>query len=419
VRDLLALLAFLALPEDDLSLAAALRSPLFGWTEGRLYGLAHGRKGFLWEALRGRATDHPEVATLDDLRDEADFLRPYDLIERILVRHDGRARLLARLGPEAEDGIDALLNLALAYERTEVPSLTGFLSWLEAEDTEIRASSTRGRAHPRDDGARLEGPRGAGGDPAGHGAPQGAGLRERDRGGRGRRGWWVTPKNASPAIVDRAREAALAAEERERERLLYVAMTRAQTWLIVCGAGKKADAEWHHRVAAGIAALGPADRHAHGRRPALPARRLGDLRGDRKSPPRRPHRVRPGCPRGRRCRPNRRAPSRPRPRRAKALPARRRFRRGGRAAARPAGAPPPRTPARLPAADWPASRPPSSPMARTRPRRPRPRRFWPRSPASSRPGLAPLFAPDTLAEVPLTCGAARYPGRCSKGTSTG
>ena len=78
------------------------------------------------------------MAVLDDLRDQADFLRPYDLIERILTRHDGRRRLLARLGAEAEDGIDALLSQALAYERTAVPSLTGFLAWLETDDLEIK-----------------------------------------------------------------------------------------------------------------------------------------------------------------------------------------------------------------------------------------------------------------------------------------
>ena len=43
VQDLMALLAFLALPEDDLSLAVALRSPLFGWSEDRLFRLAQPR----------------------------------------------------------------------------------------------------------------------------------------------------------------------------------------------------------------------------------------------------------------------------------------------------------------------------------------------------------------------------------------
>jgi ATP-dependent helicase/nuclease subunit A len=260
VRDLLALLSFLALPEDDLSLAAALRSPLFGWSEGELYTLAHGRPGFLWEALRARRADHPDlVTTLDDLRKDADFVRPYDLLERILVRHDGRARLLARLGPEAEDGIDALQNLALAYERTEVPSLTGFLSWLEAEDTEIRRQleSAGGRIRVMTvHGAKgLEAPLVILPDTVRRREQK---LRSEVVVGDDGKGWWVTPKNASPAIVDRARERALAAEEKERERLLYVAMTRAQTWLIVCGAGDAANAEWHRRIEAGVQALGPA-----------------------------------------------------------------------------------------------------------------------------------------------------------------
>ncbi|MDP5358988.1 MAG: double-strand break repair helicase AddA, partial [Paracoccaceae bacterium] len=139
VKDLAALLSFLALPEDSLSLAAALRSPLFGWTEQQLFTLAHYRpeKSFLWEALRG--SDHSDtLEILYDLRGKSDFLRPYDLIERILTRHDGRRKLLARLGPEAEDGIDALLSQALAYESTGVPSLTGFLSWMQTDDLEVK-----------------------------------------------------------------------------------------------------------------------------------------------------------------------------------------------------------------------------------------------------------------------------------------
>jgi ATP-dependent helicase/nuclease subunit A len=255
-RDLLALLSFLALPEDDLSLAAALRSPILGWTEGQLFALAHGRRGFLWETLRARS-DHPETrAMLEDLRNGADFLRPYDLLERILVRHDGRARLLARLGPEAEDGIDELLNLALAYERTDTPSLTGFLAWIEAEDTEIKrqleAAGGRIRVMTVHGAKGLEAPVVILPDTV----RRTTGLRGQVVIGEDGGGWWVTPKAASPGIVDRAREEALAAEERERERLLYVAMTRAQTWLVVCGAGKAADAGWHQRIQSGVEAQG-------------------------------------------------------------------------------------------------------------------------------------------------------------------
>jgi ATP-dependent helicase/nuclease subunit A len=106
---------------------------------GELHALAQPRKGYLWETLRDRAAEFPHpFDMLKDLRDQADFLRPYDLIERLLTRHDGRRRLIQRLGPEAEDGIDELLSQALAYERGNVPSLTGFLVWLSTDEVEVK-----------------------------------------------------------------------------------------------------------------------------------------------------------------------------------------------------------------------------------------------------------------------------------------
>ena len=63
VRDLVALLSFLATPEDDLSLATALKSPLFGWSEDALFRLAHGRgRRYLWAVLRERRGDSPRDA---------------------------------------------------------------------------------------------------------------------------------------------------------------------------------------------------------------------------------------------------------------------------------------------------------------------------------------------------------------------
>ena len=147
VKDLLALLSFLDTPDDDLSLAAVLRSPLCGIGEAELFGLAHDRDGNLWESLQvaGGRFD-PVIALLADMRGQVDFLRPYDLLERILIRHDGRRRLVARLGDEAEEAIDELLNQALAYERNDVPSLTGFLIWLDADEIEVkRQAESSGR----------------------------------------------------------------------------------------------------------------------------------------------------------------------------------------------------------------------------------------------------------------------------------
>jgi len=256
VRDIVAVLAVLATPEDDLSLAAALRSPLFGWSEDALFRLAHGRPGYLWQALRGG--DDPARAVLEDLRDQADFLRPYELIERLLVRHDGRRRLLARLGPEAEDGIDALLAQALAYERTEVPGLTGFLAWFAAGDAEVkRSADTSGRV------IRVMTVHGA----KGLEAPvvilpetQKRGLAPRDAvvAGPGGVALWRPPAAEAPGVVAAAMADLAARIDEENARLLYVAATRAECWLILCAAGDTGDGleSWHARLAGAMDAAG-------------------------------------------------------------------------------------------------------------------------------------------------------------------
>ncbi len=256
VRDIKALLSFLALPEDDLSLATALRSPLFGWSEDDLFRLAHGRtERFLWAELRGRS-DHAETRDmLQDMRNAADFLRPYELIERLLLRHRGRERLLGRLGPEAADGIDVLLTQALACESRGVPSLTGFLGWLDSSDIsvkrqvdqsggKIRVMSVHGAKGLEapivilpDTTARLRSERG----PVLHG-PDGTAL------------WRASADQASELVGD-CLEAERRRADEEDQRLLYVAMTRAENWLIVAGARGKDDPPedcWYNRVAAGF-----------------------------------------------------------------------------------------------------------------------------------------------------------------------
>ncbi|MBK5934048.1 DNA helicase/exodeoxyribonuclease V subunit A [Rhodovulum imhoffii] len=251
VRDLHATLAFLATPEDDLSLATALRSPLFGWGEGAVYDLAAGREGrHLWQTLRRRGG--PEVEILTALRDSSDFLRPYELLERILTRHRGRQNLIARLGPEAEDGIDALLAQALAYERMEVPSLTGFLSWLDSGDVEIKrqldSAGDRIRVMTVHGAKGLEAPIVILPDTADR--P----LRPRNEILPAGLPLWRTPADDSPPAIAQAAQAWRQRQEEERARLLYVAMTRAEQWLIVAAAGRlnKDGQDWYQTVRAGM-----------------------------------------------------------------------------------------------------------------------------------------------------------------------
>jgi ATP-dependent helicase/nuclease subunit A len=111
-----------------------------------------GGRGYLWEALRDRAEERADWAGdpchAGDLRDQSDFKRPYDLLERALSGTT-RRRLIARLGSEAEDGIDAMLSQALAYERMEVPSLTGFIGWLESGEVTVKRDLAQSKGEIR------------------------------------------------------------------------------------------------------------------------------------------------------------------------------------------------------------------------------------------------------------------------------
>ena len=258
VRDLTAFLAFLATPEDDLSLAACLRSPLFGWTEDALFRLAHGRgKSFLWAKLRSSA-ETATLEVLDDMRRQTDFLRPYDLIERLLNRHEGRRRLIARLGIEAEDGIDAFLAQALTYEQVETPSLTGFLGWLEQGDVQIKREldSAGGRLRVMTvHGAKgLEAPVVILPDTAEYAPIErrqifdfGAGL------------CWRGDKASMPEILQHSVSEAADLRAQEDARLLYVAMTRAESWLIVAAAGAVTAPDcWYNRIREGLEHVGAA-----------------------------------------------------------------------------------------------------------------------------------------------------------------
>jgi len=254
VRDLQALLSFLATPEDDYSLAVVLKSPLIGWSEKQLFDLAQGRDArFLWQELRNQKEQHPEVfALLEDLRKEADFLRPYDLIERVLIRHEGRRRFIGRLGREAEDGIDALLAQALSFERSRIPSLTGFLTWMETDDLTIKRQLSQDRDEIRvmtvHGSKGLEAPIVIMPETQKRRSPGGGSLIELDD----LVGWNVRNDDA-PDNVLAAKAQREERQAEERMRLLYVAMTRAEKWLILGAAGDlgKSDEEsWYGLVSA-------------------------------------------------------------------------------------------------------------------------------------------------------------------------
>ena len=239
VMDLIALGNILLLPEDDLTLATVLKGPLIGLDEDDLFRLAHGRgERRLWDELKRREEFAAAYAALAALMTLADRVPPHELYAEVLGRRGGRTRLVERLGWEAEDAIDEFVNLTLAYERAHPPSLQGFLRWMEGGAVEVK----RDLEQSGHDAVRIMTVHGA----KGLQAPivflpdtmQAPGQTPRLlwAGQRGREMMLWPPRAEVADAVSRAERAAVqAARDQEYRRLLYVAMTRAEDRLYVCG----------------------------------------------------------------------------------------------------------------------------------------------------------------------------------------
>jgi ATP-dependent helicase/nuclease subunit A len=284
VQDLLAAVKFAVQPNDDLSLACLLVSPLIGWDQEQLHALAFGRKGRLWRQLRERAGENDALRTAHDSLAEllriADFSTPAVFLETILSGPmEGRRKLYSRLGMAARDPIDELMNSALEFERGETASLDRFLGWFSRGTVDVQRDPGRPGNEVRVmtvHGAKgLEAPvvilADATSDPARLGRTPVALDFEIELGG-------VAPllrpkkEERCPPFDERI----VAEEQRDLEehwRLLYVALTRAADRLIVGGVAPKPKKDgsearpvncWHVAVERAMAALNaePAD---HGR----------------------------------------------------------------------------------------------------------------------------------------------------------
>ncbi|HEY6048871.1 MAG TPA: UvrD-helicase domain-containing protein, partial [Sphingomicrobium sp.] len=140
VQDLLAAVKFAVQPNDDLSLACLLVSPLLGWDQEQLRALAVDRKGSLWRQLRQRAGEFQETHdALAELLRIADFTTPSAFLETILSGPmQGRRKLYSRLGMAARDPIDELMNSAFEFERNEPASLDRFLAWFSRGTVDVQ-----------------------------------------------------------------------------------------------------------------------------------------------------------------------------------------------------------------------------------------------------------------------------------------
>jgi ATP-dependent helicase/nuclease subunit A len=246
VKDVLAILDVCLLPEDDLTLAAALRSPILNLSEAGLYALAQGReKATLFARLRFAAQEetHPFhadcariYAELQHWMQQVDYQPPYALLADILYRGEGLVKLQKRLGPQVIDPVLELMQQALDFAQEECASLQGFLAWVRSSTTEIKRDMEQGQNEVRI--LTVHGSKGLQApvviladtlnmqsqtDPLVWVAHGEASVP-----------LWPVDAKFNPALQV-AKETEKNAEARERNRQLYVAMTRAEDELYITG----------------------------------------------------------------------------------------------------------------------------------------------------------------------------------------
>ncbi len=285
VQDLLAMARFCLLPDDDLTLAEVLKSPLLGWNEDELFSLSYNRKGTLWQELCN--FDYDKIASItghdktvlcadnqkrDNARDylsrlmgRARYLGAYEFFSHILNmkcpanEHSGLKAIRSRLGDDALDPIDEFLNAAMAFSHDDTDHLQIFLDQMERKNIEIKREMDEGGGQVRI--MTIHGSKGLQ-------APiviMPDTIKSSAAKKTGRMLWmnktglnmpiYSARKDDDPKSYKEIYDACSARDEEEYYRLLYVAMTRAADRLYIAGhQGSKGakDSSWYFKIRAAM-----------------------------------------------------------------------------------------------------------------------------------------------------------------------
>ncbi|HNQ92694.1 MAG TPA: UvrD-helicase domain-containing protein, partial [Alphaproteobacteria bacterium] len=256
VEDCLALARFVRLPADDLSLACLLKSPFIRIDEDQLMELALGRKKD--ETLWSRAEKHLPEETVAWIKEQVDMgsaLSPFNFFNETLscpcpYDQTGSARraFSTCLGPDCIDPLDEFLNYCLTIEQDGIHGLEDFITHMEKSDLQIKRESedsekesgnqvrimtvhaSKGLEAPivfLPDTTALPNP---------SKTPR---LLWMDKRETGTFPLWTDKTDNICALYKEARTKEKDREYAEYLRLLYVALTRARDHLYICGELKK------------------------------------------------------------------------------------------------------------------------------------------------------------------------------------
>lgn len=242
VKDLLNLAKVMLCTQDDYSLACLLKSPIFNYSEARLFQLCHGREGGLWQALKQQ--DDKEI--LKRWRVTALYKTPYVFFTEVLFHDNIQQRYIDQFGINSVDIIRLFTERILEFEQQELPDLQGFILWMQQQDEPVKNELVRCgkvRVMTVHGSKGLESPIVILADTDATPEPPKILYFCKES------QLYLYGKKAHPAI----RTVAENMEQHNREeyhRLLYVAMTRAEHRLCITGiaANRKSAQSWYDYV---------------------------------------------------------------------------------------------------------------------------------------------------------------------------
>ena len=280
VQDLMSIARFCCLSGDDLALAEVLKGPLFGVSEAQLFDLSYqkgGRKSRLWPVLQNYDAPWAKLAsrTLKDMIALSHRHAPYEFFEGILSMptDDGQSHLrlmYQRLSMEVADPIEAFLARALAHQRNHAPSLQHFVQSfmsdtgqlkreLDGRHNEVRVMTVYGAKGLEAPVVIL---------PDTSQKPDGKAVLDNGMLALDERGFArLGPSPETPEILQQVKSSRADKLYQEYMRLFYVALTRAETRLLICGyfsghppregpAQKPVDGCWHDLAKKALLGLG-------------------------------------------------------------------------------------------------------------------------------------------------------------------
>ena len=144
VQDLISFGKFLLLPDDDLSLAEALKSPIFNLTDDDLFKLCYKRNGSLFKQILKNSEYSDLAEKLKFLLNFSGYARPFELFNYILAKMESRKAFISRMGDEVDDVLDEFLNLTLVFEQNHTPTLETFISWIVQDEVIVKKEMEQG-----------------------------------------------------------------------------------------------------------------------------------------------------------------------------------------------------------------------------------------------------------------------------------